>query len=82
MLIPATLLTLKAGALVRCDDGFTCIAPWTDQIVQEDAHGLFIQCDGPYLVDKPLEALTRNERHYLDGQLDDDSDVYIGIYHV
>lgn len=67
----ARLSTLKAGDKVQVDDGFTCIVKWGHRLVRQDStrpgiDGLFIDC--------------RSGRHYLDGQLDDDSDFLIGVY--
>lgn len=62
----AQMSALKPGDELLCDDGFTCIKPWSKLTVFADAEGQFyISCD--------------EGRHYLDGQLPETGDVLVGV---
>lgn len=57
---------VKAGDVLVCDDGFTCIVSGAERIVLADKkQELYISCG-------------RNEAHYLHGQIKDD--YYVGLY--
>lgn len=58
---------LKPGDTLRVDDGFDCMVPWSDLVVQQGGHGLFVPCAGPN-----GEGAAGSERHYLGGQITDD----------
>lgn len=62
----ARLGQLVAGSRVKVDGDFACIEPWTEQIVERDADGLFIQCEEGH--------------HYLDGCCGHGSDHLLGVY--
>ena len=58
---------VKAGDILLSDGGFTCIGP-QQNIVKEDANGLYIECS--------------EGRHGLDGQegwTDETKDYYVGF---
>lgn len=59
----------KPGMIAECDGGFICVSEGTQVLIKTDAIGaLWFTC--------------RHEKHYLDGQLSDDCECYIGIYPV
>lgn len=62
----ARLSALSCGDKVTCDNGFICLPAGKVRTVRADPIGLFIRCAAG--------------RHYLVGQLDDNSDALIGIY--
>lgn len=63
----ARMHELQPGNTVIVDDGFTCMKPWGEHSVSNTGNGLYILCErGP---------------HYLSGQLADDRDSLVGIYH-
>jgi len=57
---------VKAGDTVTVDGDFTCMAPWSQHVVQADKDGLFIACGAG--------------GHDLSGQIDDNGEYYLGIY--
>lgn len=70
--VPIT--AVKAGTLLRCDGGFTCLRGGAIVDVKADEEGeLYVDCSGP----------TGNEpgqhRHALDGQLNDACTHYVGF---
>ena len=57
--------SVDVGDKLVVDAGFPCIPNWSRRTVRYDEHGLFIHCfDG---------------RHYLDGQIDYETNTYIGF---
>lgn len=72
----ATLSKCKCSMKLECDDGFTCIQAGAIKEVFEDDEGLYVHCNGPDGESHP------NNKHYLDGQLEDDGDYIIGMYFV
>lgn len=59
---------VKVGDVLVVDDVFTCIPAWTKVVIYKDEFdNLYFPCD--------------QERHYLDGQIDDTRNppVYVGL---
>lgn len=54
-----------AGVTVQVDGDFTCIRSRQRRLICEDEAGLFIKC--------------REGQHYLDGQISDCGEFYIGM---
>lgn len=52
---PANIHELSVEDRVLCDDGFTCVAPWSIVTILQDEAGMYFECD--------------EGKHYLDGQL-------------
>ncbi len=56
---------VKSGITLTADDGFTCIKNGSQCKVKDSGDGLYVDCvDG---------------KHYLDGQLDDNLQIFIGF---
>lgn len=64
----ARLSTLEVGQKVKADDGFDCLSPSEEYIIEKDNEGFFVRC--------------AEGHHYLDGQKDhkDKTDAIVGIY--
>ena len=59
----ASYSSLKAGQLVKVDDGFDCMTPWSARPVHFDNSGkAYLLCDAGY--------------HYLDGRHDSIIGIY------
>lgn len=56
---------VKPGTILYPDGDFYCMALNTAKEVKFDPHGLFVECSGG--------------KHYLDGQLSDDREFYVGL---
>lgn len=63
----AKLSKLKAGDSVIVDSDFDCMDSWSQRIVYSNGKDLFLNC--------------ASGMHNLEGQLQDDNDTLIGIYH-
>lgn len=77
----APIHTAVEGAELIADGGFTCLADGEVCRVRKDDHGLYVPCAGSHEGEdygKPATA-DRTEKHYLDGQLDDDELNYVGF---
>lgn len=62
----AAVAAVPAGSLLEVDGGFTCMARGEVRQVQRDDGGLYVAC--------------KDGKHYLDGQLNSTSNVYVGMY--
>jgi len=70
--VPIT--AVKAGTLLRCDGGFTCLRDGAMVDVKADEEGeLFVDCSC-HTGEEPGQ-----HRHYLDGQLNDACTHYVGF---
>lgn len=58
--------TAAPGGTIEVDDGFTCIGEGQQREIQQDADGLYFECE--------------DGRHYLAGQLNDAATHYVGVY--
>jgi len=61
----APIRTAPKGAELIADGGFTCLADGDVCKVRKDEHGLYVAC--------------AEGKHYLDGQLDEDGENYVGF---
>jgi hypothetical protein len=68
---------VHAGDRLVADGGFTCLYNGEILTVESDEGGLFVRCAGPrddQDYGKP-RTIARNEKHYLDGQENDDGEL-------
>jgi hypothetical protein len=59
------LSELKAGDILTAGKTFTCMRPGSKLVLADEEGLLYVDCD--------------QDRHYLDGQTDDDGDTLIGL---
>ena len=56
---------VKAGNVLIADGGFTCLQEGQECLVRDYGKGLYVECSAG--------------EHYLDGQLTDDEERYVGF---
>src|ERR1700752_627508 len=72
--------SVKVGTRLIADGGFTCINKGEIVVVHEDSDGLYFNCcseEGNY--GKAADD-SRTQHHYLEGQLDDKGENYVGFW--
>lgn len=78
----ARLSKLKPGAVLKCDDGFTCGIAGKEVLVGRDKNGFFVGCDGGEEEHEARQGTGKFQcKHYLDGQTcDEDGDHLVGMW--
>lgn len=77
----APIHTVVDGTEIIADGGFTCLSDGEVCRVRKNENGLYVLCAGHHEGEeygKPA-ITSRTERHYLDAQLDDDEENYVGF---
>lgn len=68
----ATKGDLHCGDVIKVDEGFDCMSQHKRYQVQADDKGdLYVVCNSPE---------HGQGKHYLNGQIDDENGVYIGVW--
>jgi hypothetical protein len=68
----APIVDVRHGTVLIADDKFTCLEAGEELRVHQNVHGLYVNCRGVGTVGEIFE-------HYLDGQLGDLGENYVGF---